>query len=516
MIRLDNRLLLFALGLALLFLALGCSQSDNITASKKVTNLWLTAERLPNPPVGMVYELWVASVPVTGMSIPANELVSLGKFSFVSNDSVVAFLDVDGEVRADSNQFKLQADAYDFEAMFISVEPFNDSLPETPGPIMLIQSISGQTDTLRLAFPLTAGDEGLNGATCRYNLEGITMADRGANGGYGLWFSSYRYEPRVITDTVSGYKYFDTTVINPVLDSITGDTLNRSELYASNLRDLSYTLDTVRVTYGRDSLLFPFDAPFDPLMLVYGDYAVMHQRLVFHYDSLADSTPPFLRITPRMDYDTGTDLRNHTIFLDIFQQDDFGLPVYDDWGWKYQGWVVSTGIPAAAVGRFTPPAWRYKDGLGNNRFPGDTGGLLTTGTFSRIAEPDDANPFTLKIIDFIDSTANPYDTTYKVPLMPGEDFLDAAALSAATHGEITSAFNLLPPMGRAGTVFISLEPTNKVIDSTNSALIAFAYQLPSTWRPQESTTADRTMFNYTAVAQETMGFPRVIVRMIRL
>jgi hypothetical protein len=122
----------------------------------------------------------------------------------------------------------------------------------------------------------------------------------------------------------------------------------------------------------------------------------------------------------------------------------------------------------------------------------------------------------LQVFDYViyDSLGNPLDTVYRVPNVPGEDFLDAAALSAATGGAITTPVNLLAQ--GSGTVFISIEPSNRLTDSTNFPLIAFARRLPNAFNiPTNNTTEGDgrvTMDNLTHAVPGTAGFPLVIAR----
>ena len=57
MSRFDSRLLFVIVSFGLLIMALSCSQTDNVTASKSFTRVWLKAERLPAPTPGMAYGL---------------------------------------------------------------------------------------------------------------------------------------------------------------------------------------------------------------------------------------------------------------------------------------------------------------------------------------------------------------------------------------------------------------------------------------------------------------------------
>jgi hypothetical protein len=104
------------------------------------------------------------------------------------------------------------------------------------------------------------------------------------------------------------------------------------------------------------------------------------------------------------------------------------------------------------------------------------------------------------------------DTVLKKPRLPGEDFLNGAALSAATHGVITGALNLLPGFSNSlsGSVFVSIEPTNMVTDTTNFPLIAFCRAYPAYWPTiPVGGGGSRTLMNWTGNATGAKGFPRV-------
>ncbi len=494
----DSRLLFFALALCLLAVVWGCSQADDIAASISVTDMWLTPELLPSAPSGMVYELWATREPVTDTAIPASKLVSLGRFSYVNNDTLKAFLDENGAVRADSNKFALDDDLFKYANLVVSVEPEVDADVSRLGPIMLVASVAGNTDTMTMNFPLYTS---LWGGHCRYAMEGLTDGDRQAHDGYGVWFSWYKYNVVYINDTFgidSSSLEFEWETIEPIIND-DGETTNLSELYSPNPDSVYWEVETVAYDFGRDT--FPLEL----------DSIYPHIRTALYIDSVADSTPPFRRKV----FDWTYIVESTQVSLDIFEQDSFALPDYSDWGWVYQGWVTSNYIPKEAFGQMTPPGWAYKD-LYNNIIPGDTGGLISTGTFININQPDDGNPYTLQlnIIDSIiyDDFGSPIDTVYMRPDIAGEDFLDGAALSAASGGVITEALNLLPYGGGSnyGSVFISMEPANRLTDSTNFPLLAFIRSFPDSWSANDTESFDyRDMKNWTYGPGG--GFPEVMV-----
>jgi len=497
MLRSASRRILLLVALGLLVVVWSCDQTDDVTAPRSITKVWLSAERLPTPSPGMVYQLWAADTNVTAISGAAH-VKSLGQFSYIENDTIKAFLEpATLLVRADSNQFNLEGDLFRYAYLLISVECL-DSTPVVPGPILAMQEITGRTDTLRLRFPLS---DDLWSTTVRYNMESPTDGNRWDLDGYGVWFSTYTVIRWGITDTLAATITYVWDTLDALIDPETGDTLNKPDLYKPEPDTVWFEFDTVLIDFGRDSLPLDISDSF----VHFG----ARQRLIY----VIDSTPPKeykVWSIPVID----SLVRNVT--LDVFIQDDFGLPDYSEYGWRYQGWIVSDHIPDSAVGEFTPPAWNFM--AGENLFPGYQGGLLTTGTFTHVDQPDDSNPFTLDIRWLVDSGGF-VDTVLKRPAIPGEDFLDGEALSAATNGVINSAFNLLPAVqgSQYGTVFISLEPINRTTDTTNSPYILFSRAFPDAYSTGGvGTVARQDMHNWSGTVSGANGMPLITARIRRL
>lgn len=509
MLKFDNRLLFLILVLGMLTVILSCSQTDDITASKSVTKVWLTADRLPTPIPGMTYELWASMVEVTEID-DLSEVQSAGQFSFMSSDTLVTFLEPkpdslgDPVVRADSNLFVFEGDLFDYSYLFVTIEDTatTDSLP---GPIMLMQPVTGNTDTLKLLFPehYLLGD-----AIIRCNFETPTDGHRWADG-YGLWFSAYNSYTLVIHDTLSVEISYVNVTIDPLYDD-TGAILNLATLWGEYPDSVWVDYDTFLVDFGRDTLALDIDT-------FWHKSAV--QDITYKIDSTRDpiTNEPISRVVKEFDIPCDTVVTG--VRLDVFTQDMYALPDLSAYGWRYKGWVVldgPSGIDPAALGEFTPPAWDFISG--ELLIPGYEGGLLTTGTFSNVEEPDDSNPFTLEIEWEVDSGSF-MDTVLKRPAIPGEDFLNAAALSAATNGVITSPVDLLPYGDNSGygSVFISIEPYNMVTDTTNFPLIPFCRALPPTWPlPPEYQPGLWTLLPWTGTAPGAKGFPVIIAEIKRL
>jgi hypothetical protein len=176
-----------------------------------------------------------------------------------------------------------------------------------------------------------------------------------------------------------------------------------------------------------------------------------------------------------------------TIFdYDQFTQDSFAMPDYTAYGWKYKGWVVSPYVSQTNVGAITRPAWTANN-INDSLMPGINGGLLTTGTFAKINGPDDGNP---------------YAQSSRLPQFPGEDFI---LFPSGWNGLVPNA------TGNSGTVFISLEPSNFVTDTTNFPLIAFTGKVPANRFQITGNQVIINMWNRTQVTDPRIGFPRIRV-----
>lgn len=394
----------------------GCDQPEDVLTPLTRTNVWLDEAKLPTNPEGMVYELWVAD---------ASDTVSLGKFAY--DFTLHRYLNVDGTVRADTNQFRLDSDAMNFSSILLSVERHPDDNTNSPGPILLMGALSDLT--IRMRFPQI---DSLWSSSIWFNMETPSDGMDPVTDGYALWFSTYQQLEADFDDTTSLlYWTLDSqphttaepgdTVINIVgIDSSTIDTL---------VRDTVWGLDTVRQTYIR----------FDVIL-----------------DTTVDT--PYWRTFWQPYYE----IVDGTINFDNFNQgeseenpeSEFGLPNLLAYGWKYKPWVISPQIDSTVVTtRFTMPAWRtFSPWLDETE-----GAMLTTGTFADATCLDDANPYLL---------------SNRHPDYPGEDFL------TNLPGGI-GPVNLVPnDDGNPGRVIITLEPVNSLTDTTNFPLVAFIGELP--------------------------------------
>lgn len=491
MLKVDNRLRFLILACSLTGIIWGCSQQANIPTIVSVSELTLSADRLPAAPPRMIYELWAVNQTVTGINLTASDVASLGRFSYENSDTFSGFIDENGTHL--SGTFLLSDDLYKFKSLVLSVE-VRSNQTTTPSNIMLVDRITGVDDIpIKLNFPLS---DKLWDATVRYNMESVSDNERDTADGAGIWFSAYRSILDTIPDTIAWDTTSDSSTIEPILNpSDSTDTINLEELKRSYLSELdSIRLDSVFLDFSRDTIMLGIDT-------------FWHRFINFERVFAADSSYPYRKRDISITYATIF----RSVILEIFTQDNFALPDYSTYGFRYKGWVVSPQVLNSAT--FTPPGYRYNS-FSKNWIPGDSGGLITTGTFNRIDEADDANPFTLKLINYADST----NSTFRWPNYPGEDFLDTAALAAA--GVQTPIINLMPfANGNTGTVFITLEPTN-YDTTTNFPLIVFLGELPSNRdainKPGFNRTVFINMLNGTAtVPGNTVGFPEILVSLFR-
>ncbi|NOY89373.1 MAG: hypothetical protein GXO93_08320, partial [FCB group bacterium] len=213
-------------------------------------------------------------------------------------------------------------------------------------------------------------------------------------------------------------------------------------------------------------------------------------RTIVRFDARTriDSVPPYYIDSIDIQYMFHKD----SIVIDTFLQDDYGLPILTDYGWHYKGGVISPYIDTTAVGKMTLPAWSIiGDELNNS-----DGGLLSTGTFSNIAKPDDANP---------------YVVSSRVPPYPGEDFLQNLPAPL-------DSVNLVPHYsgGNPGHVFVTIEPNNFVTDTTNFPLIAFLGDFPySRHEIVDSLTQEFTLKGWMFSNDPYRGFPKIEVKIKR-
>lgn len=477
MTRRNKRLILIGLAVIALNMYMGCTQPADVLVKVSNTHVFLSEMwNFPSSFDGMKYELWVADT---------EDTVSLGKFGY--NNKRRLFLDELGSIREDSNRFLLKDDFLRFDDVFISVERDPDPDPGSPSNIMLIDGANDpRDDAVDLIFPEINDTLPLWGAIARYAMETVsddsTYLKNGfikpilntrdlASNGMGVWFGNYRRVRDSLRDTIAGR-----------IDSISMfiDTLDKESTFVSVQSVDSIWLDTIPRIFGLDTL---------------GQIVVRFSSTLFR-----DSTDPETSFVVHWTHETvppgGVPAR--PLFYDAFSQDNFRLPNFEPLGWKYKGWVVSEVIDTS-FGVLNPPAWGlpYNDSAHNViRIPGDFGGLITTGTFSDITKPDDANLYT---------------ASDRVPPIPGDEFIIGLP-------DGNDSLNLMPNnFANRGTVFITLEPIVLQGPEYKSNFPLFVLIAPLPFSRSEVTADDQqfTMRNWSQHTTADRGFPKIIVQIER-
>ncbi len=460
-----RRLLILAAIVAATTAYWGCSQPADVLAPFSTSQVTLNPQLLPANFPGMHYQLWVSN---------SQDTVSLGRFAYDDFDK--RFLELNDTLRADSNLFTLDDNIFKYSKLFVSIEEDNDPAPSSPGPIMLIDDVTLPSDiSVDLVFPLS---DILWEATARFNMETTSDSDRVALDGYGIWFASYQRLVDSVRDTFSLDSFWvDTTYEIFQRDTVIPNLINifRDSTKCDTCPFISK--DTTRI-FGVDSF--------------------SHKVIRFFQDvqiDSADAGDSILVTIPNFIYTIGS---LFAFNFDEFTQDSFALPDYSSYGWNYKGWVVSPTVKPLAFGSVTLPAWQPNRPF-DSLMPGvcDTCGLLTTGTFNKINQPDNSNPY----------VAGP-----RLPQFPGEDFIENLPGGMVPISEGGSWGGLVPfNNGNSGTVFISLEPTNFVTDTTNFPLIPFMSKVPKSRSIVTSSVVIINMQNKTQTNDGFTGFPRIRV-----
>lgn len=441
----SNKLFVYTLlTLAIALYWVGCDQPEDVLTPISKSDVFLLEQSLPSNPASMHYELWVSN---------DNETVSVGKFGY---DQVMKnFLDLDGDIRTDSNKFHVDFDIADYETIFVSVENNTDADPLTPGPIMLTDNLA--SPTVEMVFPK---NDSLWESTIRYSMVTTSNGLNAGTNSSGIWFASFQ----LITEP-----YNDTVLSGGNLDwSITlGEYVDCSKFIEANI-----IYDLVNIEQYDTTVILGLDTL---------DHTAVRFDVI---DSvkICDYYPTVLVIN--------YNVIPGTVTYESFTQDNFALPDISAYGWKYKGWVVSPEIPTSAVGEMTLPAWEI---IGDELAETD-GGLLSTGKFVDVTKKD---------LD------NSYVASSRIPDFPGEDFL------SNLPGGMTSV-DLVPlTSGNQGKVFITLEPDNYV-DTTNFPLIAFVGDIPDTRASvMASISQGFTLRGWMQTNDPYRGFPKVRVNISR-
>lgn len=448
----------------LLAVVLGCTQKDDGLLKPSSTLVKMEISKLPTAPPGMFYQLWACTRPAIDTSAPASVVKPLLRFNYLYLPGGPALVDSASNPISTDQTFPI--DIYDYASVLVSVEQVAGGTPVRPANVMMttpITTIPDQIYSLRVP-----GSDDLTSSLLRFNMEAISDNDRNQNDGCGIWLSSYLGRTDTIPDTtaITNVTYTTITML-PVI--VGGDTVNLKELkavYPDSVVNIHP--ETTYYDFGPDSLIS-------------GVSRFRHVGMRFNYTFRADSTYPYTKHVNVLTFQTnGTPVSQFTRFMETFTQDDFRLPNLSRFGFKWKAWVLAPAsvLPDGGLGSFTPPAWPTS-GSGFTWIAPVSGRLLPFAVFGNIATNDeDGNPFTNRLFrGYTCPTCT--DSTYKIPRLPGEDFLNNTALQAA-HPGLTAPLNLMPlSTGNSGTVIVSLEPSFHLSSATNFPLIAHFGLLPS-------------------------------------
>jgi len=446
----------------------GCSQPEDIITGKTRTILDLSAERLPSSPPEMVYQLWVAD---SMIDESIHEAVSIARFRYDFDTDT--YLDENGLPREEGNRFEFEGDVLTYRWLLITVQ---GDLETSVGPVMLIDTIIDPDDNpLDLVFPLS---DSVSQSAVEFNMESSSDGRDPVTDGAAIWFTEYFERVAYLQDTTALTDWSIDTVWKDSFTENDGECV-RSIVNISNIRDT-----VIQSIFGFDTV---------------EQQIILYDVETYEECDYGQCTPgdPCL-LTTRVNLSFSASPMDSLVYDDFLQLAN-PLPDYSSYGWCYKGWVVSSVINDLGVsrGEITPPAW-----INYNRFDsllrGIDGGLLSTGKFTDLNQPDSANPY----VDGV----NPA----RVPPFPGEDFLKNLP------GGVDQAINLVPGGEIKGTVFITLEPTNYVFDTTNFPLFVMIRDLPDTREQVESTVQVFIMNNRTNYNRDVLvGFPRVNVQIQR-
>ncbi len=118
-----NRLLIIVLSALVIALIAGCTQPDDVLAPVASTDIILTPARLPSPPPGMIYEIWL---------VDKNDgHKSLGKFNWDSK--MYRFSDSAGNVI--DSLWTVNFDVLKYRRISLSIEK-PESRPRTRAEIL--------------------------------------------------------------------------------------------------------------------------------------------------------------------------------------------------------------------------------------------------------------------------------------------------------------------------------------------------------------------------------------------
>lgn len=461
MTRRANRLLLLALAVVSLTLYYGCSQTDDIVTPVSTSVLTLEASNLPTLPDGMVYELWAAR---------EGDTLSIARFGY--DEDNLTFLTEAGQPRSKGGEFEMGGDILAYEMIFISVENAGseDDNLESPANIMVLAKATNPRDRqVELIMPHT---DSMFYAAPFFCMQTPSDSNRNMSSiDAGVWFAWYRFEKFSHVEEIG----IDTIIY----DTIPAETIGKV-YYSDYILDTANPLEIV-------TEYFTFDT-------------VTYRQVRYTIESVIVTDTPMTVVNATVEWVEGDSI--YRLIDDFSQgQDGMSLEDYSQYGFQYRGWVMAPAVATAgaSVGQWTPPPW-YNDNIPLTVLNPDLCGLISTGAFTRIDQPDDGNPY----------SAGP-----RVPEYPGEDFL----INLPNNAEDT--LNLIADATQyfgQGNVLISLEPMNYKDSTTNFPLILFVGWMPpfkSQLLPDSTASEPEAVYepmqNFTSPEPGVRGTPRIVV-----
>ncbi|UCD16537.1 MAG: hypothetical protein JSV44_08705, partial [Candidatus Zixiibacteriota bacterium] len=440
----SNRLFFTALFAILLSLIFGCTQPEDIMAPASTTDITLNPERLPSPPPGYAYALWIVDTDGEPIFIDIfdwdSELYLFRDTADTAGNRIDPIWTIDFDILQTDKDGNL---IYDYLSMTVEeLAAFDDTTKM--GPVMLQTDIHDPAESpIRMAFPM---DLWLgNGTFC---VETPTDKESDSFEDGGIWFAIYIYDSILVNDTLDfrtstlqfsdreleidtiaywkclAYDLEQNCIDSELVpeDQVTGpddydwvvtDTLNLEEL-ANTLDTIGYAnLDTTGVGYVYVGILDTLVDAFGQDSIVAMD-TLAYEYITFDYVATPVNVGTETRVdTVRLEIE-GVETTAVTVDVDPFQDitwffsyqittnvifNDYFVPAFDDMpdldgtGWHYKGWILSPYIDTIDYGKLTKPVWEQ---TAYNLFLNPVhGGMITTGSFRDFEGPDDGNPYSM-------------------------------------------------------------------------------------------------------------------------
>ncbi|MCH9030877.1 MAG: hypothetical protein IIB00_01265, partial [candidate division Zixibacteria bacterium] len=464
---------------------LGCSDTDPVLSSFTESSITLSPSRLPSPPDGMIYELWV--VKVNDQTGSFFDYISIELFDW--DQDLYVMRDASGVKR--SRVFDIDFNILDYDILFVSIE--QKASTGTRSSIMLADIIAAPEDKAKLQldspFPFDQFTTGV------VSVVTPSVGSNSSSGISGVWFAFYSPDSVNIIDTIQIKKLNTGNNVPKHIprDTIADDTLGTT-LDTLGIDSVSATTYRRFSNYGLDTFVIktvvpwwhvvPINRTGDTVIYVFGDAE--------HMDSVA--------YEPDMNYvfnqDVEIDIPTiRTFSIDIFTTGFQFLPSLTNSGWHYKGWVLG---PRTATG----PAEFVRMNFGENselNWEKEGRLLLPTGVFhdtiidstSTVVDTFIFGPDTIIQPVYTYSHENGYhkpgdgeshpfldNSLARVPPFPGEDFLST---SFSTRFSINpspgSPISFVNSVADTAIAFITLEPDNYTDTSKNFPLVVLAREL---------------------------------------